>query len=413
MKNTLADWLEELENRHTQEIQLGLERVKKAINILKLGQWSIPIITVAGTNGKGSTVALLAAIYQQAGYKVGSYTSPHLLKFNERIKINEKCIADTDLVAAFNAIEKACSSIPLTYFEMATLAALWYFKKHPLEVLILEVGLGGRLDAVNSLDHDLAIITTIAFDHEAYLGDTLEAIGYEKAGIMRPNKPIIYADLTPPSSIVLNSQELRAPLLLLGKQFSIAEESGHLSYVYRDKQWRLPLVKLHPHAVAAAITGIMCLQESRPVPWEAISQALVNLHFAGRFQYFSYPVNTILDVAHNPQAAQYLAQNLDKYYANTTIHAIFSVLADKDIDGIIQPFLNKVRYWYPTCLNSKRSLSSQQLTNIFHKYEVPLDVCYNTPILAYEAACKRAKPKDLILVFGSFITVSAVLTVFC
>ena len=211
---SLAAWLDYLEHRHSEEIQLGLTRVKTVARQLDLLTFDATIIIVAGTNGKGSTVAALETIYRAAGYAVGSYTSPHLIHFNERIRVNLEPITDKTLCAAFTAIEEACESIHLTYFEMATLAALWYFKSFVLDVIILEVGLGGRLDATNIIDADLAIITTIDFDHQAYLGHTKEAIGYEKAGVLRPNQPFIYADKNPPESLITYAKSLNAQQIM-------------------------------------------------------------------------------------------------------------------------------------------------------------------------------------------------------
>ncbi|MDF1928905.1 Mur ligase family protein [Legionella pneumophila] len=232
----LNHWLTHLETRNTQEIQLGLTRVLTVAQKLNLQRPNCKVITVAGTNGKGSTVTALETIYHQSGFRVGTYTSPHLLVFNERIRINLTPIQDKDLCKAFSVIEEARYPTNLTYFEMATLAALWYFKQHDLDLIILEVGLGGRLDATNIVDTDLAIITTIDFDHQNFLGDTLELIGYEKAGILRKNKPFIYADLSPPKSVVEVALQLGASSYLYGKDYFYQEEADH---------WGLPVKVSH------------------------------------------------------------------------------------------------------------------------------------------------------------------------
>ncbi|STX29084.1 dihydrofolate:folylpolyglutamate synthetase FolC [Legionella beliardensis] len=406
---SLLDWLTELENRHQQEIQLGLDRVKQVGSLLKLLDLNALIITVAGTNGKGTTVSALESIYSQAGYKVASYTSPHLIKFNERIRINQQPIADEELTAAFTAIDGARGDIPLTYFEMTTLAALWCFKQHDLDVIVLEVGLGGRLDAVNCIDTDLAIITTIDYDHEAYLGNTLEAIGYEKAGIIRHKKPIIYADKNPPQSIIQHALSCAAPMYRYGHEYSY-QVHEKITFTFNGNRIVLPNIPLHANSIAAALMATFCLQEQLPVNLQHRIEGIAEINLAGRLQLITHPHKTILDVAHNPQATEYLAKYLMTNYANVRIHAVFSAFADKDIVTMIKPFKSCIQHWYPALLSGKRAASASQLLSSLEANEIYINKCYNTPFLAYQAACKQVNKHDLIVVFGSFIIVGTVLS---
>lgn len=410
MQRDLKEWLTDLETRHAQEINLGLSRVETVAQKLTLHQLPMPVISVAGTNGKGSTVATLEAIYCEAGFRVGSYTSPHLLHFNERIKINKNPISDKVLVAAFEVIESERGDVPLTYFEMVTLAALWIFKQQPLDLVILEVGLGGRLDATNVVDNDLAIITTIAFDHHEYLGTTLEAIGYEKAGIMRANKPCIYADLNPPLTILQEANRLEVPLMKLGHDYHYTIDAQGFCFQHNRENINLPKTQFHPHAIAAAIMALRCLQEVLPIHPSRLAQGLKNIVLLGRHQVkYKEGKTLVFDVAHNPQSAAYLADFIEASFPSKVVHAVFSGLDDKDISGMIEPLMSKVSYWYPARLWGKRAISSEKLLEIFRAHEINLDLCHNSPFLAYQAAFHQAHPGDLIVVYGSFLTVAAVL----
>ncbi|MGQ3887720.1 bifunctional tetrahydrofolate synthase/dihydrofolate synthase [Legionella sp. CNM-1927-20] len=406
----LSQWLDDLEHRHAQTIQLGLERINEVATVLDVLNLNAVIITVAGTNGKGSTVAALESIYTQAGYKVATYTSPHLINFNERIRVNQKPITDLELVEAFNRIEKARGAIALTYFEVATLAALWHFKRHHLDLIILEVGLGGRLDAVNCIDADLAIITTIDYDHQAYLGNTLEKIGHEKAGIIRPNKPVIYADRNPPQSILHKAVRCDAPIYRNGQEYSYHIADGKIKFSFKGTNLTIPQTSFHPNSVAAALMSTFCLKKQLPIKADMCVDGIKKINLAGRFQIITKPRHTLLDVAHNPQAAQYLAHYLMTHYSNVKVHAVFSALADKDIIGMIKPLKDYVQYWYPALLPGKRAAQAKQLISSLAANEINLNICYNSPFLAYQAACKEAEGHDLIVVFGSFIIVGAILS---
>jgi dihydrofolate synthase / folylpolyglutamate synthase len=405
---TAIEWLNYLENRYQQEIQLGLSRIKQIAEILDLLRPKAKIITVAGTNGKGSTVATLEAIYLAAGFQVASYTSPHLLAFNERIRINQKQITDEQLCVAFSTIEEHRGQIPLTYFEMTTLAALWHFKQHSLDLIILEVGLGGRLDATNIIDADLAIITTIDFDHQAFLGNTKEAIGYEKAGILRANKPFIFADKNPPSSILRQAVMLNAAMYFYGREYDYYLSQESLEFVFQDVIIKLPQPTLHYNSVAAALMASLLFQEDLPVNRVCLPQAIKNLFLPGRLQLINGRVLTLLDVSHNSQSVQYLSEYIKNCHSKRVVHAVFSALKDKDIAGIIAPMQSCVNYWYPAKLMSKRAASAEQLVAAFSLYGHTPSL-HPDPLSAYQVACNQAKEGDLIIVYGSFLTVGMIM----
>ena len=407
----LNHWLSSLESRHTQEIQLGLTRIRTVAKKLNLLAPDCKIITVAGTNGKGSTVTALETIYYTAGYKVGAYTSPHLLQFNERIRVNLKPIPDNELCQAFCVIEEERGEVNLTYFEMTTLAALWYFKNHNLDVLILEVGLGGRMDATNILDADLAVITTIDYDHQEFLGTTLDAIGYEKAGILRPKKPFVYADENPPASILNVAKNLDSPTFLYSRNFSFQRHVSNWSLNFEGRTIsELPIPCIQFKSAAAAISACLLLEEALPVSHEHYRTAMKTVFLPGRLQLQQKgSVRILYDVSHNPQSARLLVDRVKQLDTNIRVHAVFSALKDKDIFGLIFPLRDCVDRWYPAQLDNKRAASANLLLAEFKGAEIIVDVCYNTPLLAFEQALNQAEAGDLIVVYGSFFTVSQVM----
>lgn len=409
MEKELLTWLSRLENRHTQEIQLGLDRVRKVASFLDLLHPDAVVITVAGTNGKGSTVALLESIYHTAGYCVATYTSPHLLSFTERIRLNQQAISPARLVEVFEQVELARGTTHLTYFEVATLAALCYFKDQKPDVIILEVGLGGRLDATNIIDSDLAIITTIDFDHQDFLGNTKDAIGYEKAGILRKGQYFICADTHPPKSVLDKAEAMATRTCMNGRDYDYRHGKTDGMFYHGNQTLMIPQSTCHPHAVSSAVMATLCLESKLPLSHEHLRQGVAEARLAGRVQLLNCPHPTILDVAHNPQAARYLAGHLKKHFPGRKIHAVFSALADKDISGIVAPLLSCVSTWYPAQLSGKRAASPERLLQALIANEVEVSLCYNDPVLAYQAACQRATTDDLILVYGSFLTVGAVL----
>lgn len=411
---TLAQWLDYLENTSpAHKIQLSLERISLVAQKLNIHVPDCPVITVAGTNGKGSTVCALETIYHYAGYKVGSYTSPHLMSFNERIKTNLMPIGDNELSALFHLIESARDTIDLTYFEIATLAALLYFKQKHVDIIILEVGLGGRLDATNIINADVAIITSIDYDHQEYLGNTLEEIGYEKAGILRSQKPFIYADSNPPKTILKKAEELNSPAYLYSKEFSFYENKDN-SWAYVDeiqtlKSLNKPLI--HLKAAAAAIKACVLLEHRLAVPLDAIAQAMHTIYIPGRLQFTRFNgINVLYDVSHNVQSAQLLAQTIKQFNSRKKVHAVFSALKDKDILHLIIALRDCIDYWYLAQLDNIRAASMEYLLSVAKEAEIVANICYTSPLIAFKEALTHAAHGDLIVVFGSFFTVGQVMS---
>lgn len=403
LTNTWSDYVD----YDPQSKSWDLTNVRAVAVKLDLLKPNAKVITITGTNGKGSTVAVLEAIYTTAGYQVGAYTSPHLLMFNERIRINQKPIPDEALQEALLALEKARGDTPLSYFESATLAALWYFKKFPLDVMILEVGMGGRLDATNIVDADLAIITTVDLDHQAFLGDTKEAIGFEKAGILRPNRPYIYADsLPPPQSLLKYAESIQA--VRLPCVFQLTAEKLQVT-VSNNEQITLPVPVIHAQAAAAAVVCSDGLRDVLPVTQNHWSEAIRQVRLPGRQQVVEGPVTTIYDVAHNPQSVHLLADFLQHYPCTGKIHAVFSGLKDKDLCGLIKPMQAHVDFWYPALLTGARAASQSLLLESFPAEE-KITFCYDNPWSAYQAAQARVQLGDVIVVYGSFLTVGEVMT---
>lgn len=435
----LNQWLVYFEQKSPPVIELGLERITQVAQALDLLNPACRVITVAGTNGKGSTVNALETIYHEGAYRVGSYTSPHLIDFNERIKVNLIPVSDADLCRFFCIIEDVSNKIAaLSYFEITTLAALLYFKEQNLDIMILEVGLGGRLDATNIIDSNLAIITTIDYDHQDYLGETLDAIAYEKAGIMRPNTPVIYADINPPESIFKRAQALDSPLYLYNKDFYFNEQEerwdlidvrGVAAELFNQTLQALPKPQIQLKSAAAAIIGVSLLAKRLPVSKAMVSKAMSLVFVTGRLQLARSSkegVSILFDVSHNPQSARLLAQTLKtrcrKAYPNEAgsssvqgdkrlfkIHAVFSALKDKDIYNLILPMKDCIDRWYPAQLDNIRAASADYLLAQCKKAQIAVDICYNSPLIAFNEALKQARYDDLIVVFGSFFTVAQVM----
>ncbi len=406
----LTDWLSFLENRHQQEVQLRLVNAKQVADAMKLLPVNVPVITVTGTNGKGSTVQMLEAIYHAAGYRVGCYTSPHLLHFNERIRVNKQPIADAVLCDIFHQIERARDTVSLTYFEMVTLAALHYFRAADLDVIILEVGVGGRLDATNIVDADVAVITTVDLDHQDYLGPDKESIGYEKAGIMRPNAACIYADEEPPAAVVKQAHDLQTRLWRYQQDYTVNMFSEHMQWAQKDKPTlTLPLPRLHFKAVAAALMASDILSPQLPVEITHWEQAIQTACLPGRQQWVEGDVPILYDVAHNPQAVQLLVDTLKAKPIQGAVRAVFSALKDKPITELITIMSPVVDVWYPALLKGKRAASENVLTEAFRETVGDALMCYNDPVVAFYAAKQQAQKGDVIVVFGSFLIVSAVM----
>ena len=410
---TLSQWLAHLETAHPTTIDMGLTRVTQVKNAMDLAP-SCPVITVGGTNGKGSTCAFLSHIYAAAGYKVGTLTSPHLLRFNERIAINSQPVNDEDIVAAFERIEAARGDVSLTYFEFNTLAAVDIFRLHQVDVMILEVGLGGRLDAVNAFDADCAIVTSVDLEHQAYLGDTVEQIAKEKAGIFRAGKPAIFGQDPAPHSLGQHAKNIGAKLLQLNHQFS---------YLARIDSWQwqanngslkidLPLPALQGafqlNNAACAVAAVQIMRQQLPVSNEALAQGIAQAQNTARFQIIQRQPEIILDVAHNPHAACALASSLNALPAKRTI-AVFSILADKDSDAVINTLQGSIDEWYIAPLDLPRGMTLTALTAKLKKHNIQTIHPYNTIQAAYTAALSQVTENDRIIVFGSFHTVAEVL----
>jgi len=410
---TLQQWLEYIERQHPKTIELGLERVNRVRQALGL-QPAFPVITVGGTNGKGSVCAMLEAILHHAGYQAGCYTSPHLLRFSERVRIGRAEAMDADLARAFAEVEQARGSVPLTYFEFGTLAAVWLFVERKVDAAVLEVGLGGRLDAVNVFDADCAVITTVDIDHVDYLGADREAIGYEKAGIFRAGRPAVCADAAPPARLTRHAAEIGARLLVIGTDFGARAQGAHWQYWGpRGKRGALPHPALRGVCqlvnAAAAVTALDCLRERLPVAVNDIRSGLLQAENPGRFQVLPGRPAVILDVAHNPQAARALADSLSAMKVPGRTLAVFAMLKDKDVAGVVAALKARIAHWFITGLPAPRGASAAEL----HRVLADAGTAAVTPCpdvaAAYAQACDMATENDRILVFGSFYTVAAVM----
>jgi dihydrofolate synthase / folylpolyglutamate synthase len=411
---TKHQWLNYLETLHPKTIDLGLERVKQVAERLGVQQFACPVVLVAGTNGKGSTVGLLQSILAAAGYRVGTYTSPHLLEFNERIQIEGIPISDKALLEAFCYIEQQRQEISLSYFEFTTLAAFHLFKQASLDVLILEIGLGGRLDAVNCVAADLAIITSIDFDHMEYLGTTLEAIGAEKAGIMQAKKPCVYGEVTPIASITQRAQELVSPLYQQARDFCYEKQGA--TWTWQNAQQRLeslPLPTIDLQNAATVLQAIDLLKPFFTITRDHIEQGLNEVFIPGRFQIIQNSPQVILDVAHNPAGARCLAKRLKGENKPRKTHAVFAMLEDKDHYHTCAPLIDMIDVWHVASLpTTPRGASAAQLTSILHSLNDQVIYHeYLDPGIAYQSALSQVDTCDRVLVFGSFYTVAAILDV--
>jgi dihydrofolate synthase/folylpolyglutamate synthase len=419
--NSLAAWLAHLEGLHPKGqagIELGLERVGGVKAALQQTPYC-PLIIVGGTNGKGSTCAYLEAIYACAGYRVGCYTSPHLLAYNERVRVDRIPVDDATLCQAFARVEAARQSagdVALTYFEFGTLAAWEVFAARRVELLVLEVGLGGRLDAVNIYDADCAVVTGIALDHTDWLGATREAIGFEKAGIYRAAKPAICADPEPPQALLDHAAAIGADLQLLGRDFGYFGDKTQWTFWGRDRQRRGGLA--HPalrgacqlRNAAAVLAVVDVLKERLPVAMQAVRRGLLELELPGRFQVLPGRPAVVLDVAHNPQAVAVLADNLGEmgFFARTI--GVVGMLADKDIAGALAALSGKIDVWLLAGLDAPRGAPAALLAAAVADRKLGGSVeCCASPAEAFTRAAKLAGENDRIVVFGSFYTVAAVM----
>lgn len=422
MPLSLTDWLARLESLHPKAIDMGLERVASVAHRLGL-HFDCPVITVGGTNGKGSTCAMLESILLQGGYQVGLYSSPHLLHFNERARLNGDMATDAMLCECFEQVESVRGDVSLTYFEFTTLAILKCFSDAGLDAVILEVGLGGRLDAVNIVDADVAIITSVDLDHMEYLGDTREKIGFEKAGIFRPGRTAICSDPQPPESLVAHANATGADLWLFGRDFNYSGDRQQWNYggrSLRRNALAYPSLRGANQLLnaSAALAALEALRDRLPLGAQEVRSGLVMVELPARFQVLPGRPAVILDVAHNPHAAATLAQNLDNMGFHPYTFAVFGAMADKDIPGVVAQLKDRIDHWCLTDLPLPRAASAESLAQQlrlagFKESSEPgaerTLTCFTTPEQAFNDAKNRAGENDRIVVFGSFITVAGVM----
>ncbi|WP_373746275.1 bifunctional tetrahydrofolate synthase/dihydrofolate synthase [Neisseria dentiae] len=425
---TLNDWLSHLETAHSAGlIDMGLARVGEVKNTMRL-EPQCPVVVVAGTNGKGSVCAFLTQIYKQAGFKVGTLTSPHLLKYNERICINGEPVSDETITASFERIEAARGGVSLTYFEFNTLAAVDIFMRENVDVMVLEVGLGGRLDAVNVFDADCAVVTSVDLDHQSFLGDTVEAVGYEKAGVFRSGKPAVCGQNPPPESLRRHAESIGANLLLAKRDFDFSRmeqqqwsfhfhptAASGLSDGLKRNRNALPVPALRGAYqlgnAACALAVIECLNPRLPIDIGSIKRGLLLVHNPGRFQVLPGRPLTILDVAHNPHAARALRQGLIALPFAEKRTAVFSILADKDSDGVIDIVKDQFDQWYIAPLHLPRGMSAAEIEQKLNRCGIDAVQSFENIQAAYQAALAQAGENDRITVFGSFHTVAEVMAI--
>ena len=424
--SSLDAWLAHLESAHPVGIDMGLTRIGKVKDALGL-KLDCPVITVGGTNGKGSTCAMLESILRAAGYRVGCHTSPHLLAFNERARIDGRNATDEELLPHFEAVEAARTSliepVSLTYFEFTALAILHLYASLKLDAVILEVGLGGRLDAMNIVDADCAVVTSIDIDHTEYLGDTREKIAYEKAGIFRPGRPAICADPAAPQTLIDHAQAIGAPLWLFGRDFRYEGQAGserqQWSYVgptMRRSALAYPALRGANQLIntSAALAALEALRDRLPVSAQDVRLGLANVELPGRFQVLPGRPAVVLDVGHNPHAAAVLAQNLGSMGFFRYTYAVFGAMRDKDIAGVVKHLKGEIDHWCLTDLPLGRAARAEDLEKILREAGVEDGpdssvARFATPAEAFQDALSRATEDDRIAVFGSFYTVAGVM----
>lgn len=417
-QRTLNDWLAFVEASHPENvIELGLTRMRTMLKALDI-RFDCPVITVAGTNGKGSTCAMLEAIYRAAGYKTAVHTSPHLIRFTERAKINNQEVSETALCDSFARVQAARDQMPLTYFEFTALAILDLFKREKPDVVILEIGLGGRLDAINALEPSASIVTSVGVDHEAFLGNTREAIAWEKAHVYRADKPAVCADPNPPHKLMEYAYKLGARVLLRGEHFKVRDEGEQLVFMIRGEE---PLTVVRPALqgvnqvdnVAGVLALVTSLKERLPVTPEAINQALQSVQVTGRFERVAEHPLTYLDVGHNPHAARVLAKNIAALPKQGKVRAVFGMLADKDMQDVVAIVRNEIDAWYIAGLPGPRGADARLLQETMFKAGVePSAIAVSDSIVdALAQAQSDSTDGDVLIVFGSFVTVMQVLPI--
>lgn len=415
---TLEDWLAHCERLHPAGIDMTLARVSELKQRLGLS-FDVPVVSVAGTNGKGSTCATLEAIALQAGYRVGLYVKPHFVHFEERCRLNGAMVSAADLLPHFEAVEQARGELALTYFEFTTLAIMRLLSRADVDLVILEVGLGGRLDAVNVIDADCAVITSIDLDHMDYLGPDRESIGREKAAIMRPGRPVVVSDPVPPRSLAEHADAIGADLWQIGRDFNYAGDKQQWGWAGRRKRFNAlayPTLRGANQLLnaAGAISVFEALGDRLPITAQAVRSGLAMVSLPGRFQIVPGQPTLVLDVAHNPHAVAALAQNLDQMGFHPRTRAVFGVMSDKDIAAILTRMAPLVDYWHFCDLPVPRAATAAELESLYGKLNLqgpgPVELRgHASPREALQSAMDEADPADRIVVFGSFYTVGGVL----
>jgi dihydrofolate synthase/folylpolyglutamate synthase len=412
-KASLLSWLSYIEEIHFNQIDLGLERVFQVKEKACITP-NFPIILVGGTNGKGSTCAFIESILNESNLNVGCYTSPHFINFNERIRINKNEVSDKKIVNALNYVENKRDNISLTYFELTTLAAVEVFIKEKVDIAILEVGLGGRLDAVNIFDPIASIITTVSLDHQNYLGDTVEAIAYEKAGIFRPKKPAIINYKNPILPLITSAKKIDSNINILNKDYKIFKSNSKLKYksdisIYNSLPY--PKIKGNHQMInlAGALRCIDFIKDFFPISEEEVIKGINHAHIKGRFEVLNVNPFVVYDVAHNQEASINLASNFVERKLQGKTIAVFSIMTDKDIQAVVEPFINIVDEWYIAKNQSQRSASVEQIEkDLLTKKNIMNVHKFDSLNLAYQEALNKCQVDDNILMFGSFFVNSEV-----
>ena len=413
-RRSLDDWLDYISSQHPATIALGLDRVRQVAERMGIARPAV-VITVGGTNGKGSTCAMLERILLEAGYRVGLYTSPHLIRYNERVRVQGEDATDGMLVESFERVEAARQSTALTYFEFGTLGALELFARSGLDAAILEVGLGGRLDAVNIVDADVSCVVSVDLDHQAFLGNDRESIGFEKAGIYRAGRAAIFGDTNPPDRLVAHARGIGADLQLLGRDFRYEAHERQWDFVGRRGAKRaLPIPALRGRwqlkNASVALAALDEVADRVPVSLGEVKRGLTNVRLAGRLQVLPGRPPVVLDVAHNPHAARTLADGLGDMGFFERTFAVFAMLADKDIGGVIDAMRGRVDRWFVASVAAERAAPAQRLADLLAERGLSgATRAFATVAAALDEARREAGPNDRIIVFGSFYTVAEAL----
>jgi len=404
-RTNLTEWLSYLENLHNVEIDLGLARIRKVAQLLNVSFAFAKVITVAGTNGKGTTCAFLENVLLAQGKSVAVYSSPHIEHFNERLRINQQDIDDDSLIQAFEKIESIRGDISLSYYEYTTLAAFLVLMNEKPNVILLEVGLGGRLDATNIIDCDIAVITTIDLDHQSFLGNDRETIAIEKAGIIRPNGHVVVGDIDVPKSLLAYIEDIDAKLLCRNQHFFADKSNSHWQWQLTKQQFtnlHLPHIPIDNVATALSVLSLLDV----PLTREHINKAIDKTRVAGRSELFTRHCDVILDVGHNPQAARYLASQISQMKYDK-IYAVVGMLIDKDISNVMKPLIKYVDSWHLGSLAVSRAASANELAEKLDDFCKEF-ICFDNVTQAFNIALQKATTRDLVLVFGSFYTVAEV-----